>query len=68
VKEPEPLNADWIDVGLIKIAVFAATLLLAKWYKPVLGPKWYWYMLVCIVAAIRPFTNFFKWLRLVIGE
>ncbi len=68
MEEQKPLNADWIDVGLIKIAVLAATLLMAKWYKPVLGLKWYWYMLVCIAAAIRPFTNFFKWLRLAISE
>lgn len=55
-------KADWIDVGLIKIAVFAATLLLAKVWEPILSLEWYWYLIICVVTAIRPFITFYKWI------
>jgi hypothetical protein len=34
-------KADWVDVTLIKIAVFAATLLFAKLWQPILSLEWY---------------------------
>ncbi len=68
MEKQEPLKIDWTDAGLIKIAVFALALLIAKRYKPILGLKWYWYMMIWVAAAIRPFTNFYRWLRLAIRE
>lgn len=55
-------KADWLDVGLIKIAVFAATLFLAKLWKPLLSLEWYWYLALWIITAIKPFVSAFKWL------
>ncbi len=53
-------KADWIDVALTKTAVFAATLFLAKLWNPVLSLDWYWYIIVCMIAAIKPMITFFK--------
>ena len=35
-------KADWIDVGLTKLSVFAATLFIAKLWDGILGLDWYW--------------------------
>ena len=56
-------RADIIDVGLVKIAVIAATLLIAKLWQPILSLEWYWYLLVCLIAAVKPFSTFFKFLQ-----
>lgn len=54
-------RADWLDVGLTKIAVFAGTLFIAKIWEPVLSLEWYWYVIIWIAAAIKPLATFFKW-------
>ncbi len=56
-------KADMVDVGLTKWAVFSATLLLAKLWEPVLSLNWYWYLLIFLVAVIRPMVNFIKQLK-----
>jgi hypothetical protein len=56
-------RADVVDIGLVKIAVIAAALLIAKLWQPILGLEWYWYLLVCIAAAVRPFSTFLKCLQ-----
>ena len=56
-------KADLIDVGLIKIAVVAITLLLAKLWTPLLSLEWYWYLILFIVVAIRPFSTFVKFIK-----
>lgn len=56
-------KAGWLDVGLTKIAVFGATLFLAKLWEPILGLEWYWYLILSIVAAVRPFMTAYKWIR-----
>jgi len=56
-------KADWLDVGSIKIAVIAATLLLAKLWEPVLDLEWYWYLVLWVMAVIRPFITFSRWIR-----
>jgi hypothetical protein len=53
-------KADWLDVAFIKIAVFAAALLIAKMWNGVLNLDWYWYVLVWFLAAIKPMVIFFK--------
>lgn len=57
-------KADWLDVGCTKIAVFAATLLLAKFWQPILSLEWYWYLVIWLAAASRPFMTFYKWTKL----
>lgn len=54
-------KADWLDVGLTKIAVFFATLFFAKIWEPILGLEWYWYLVFWIIAAIKPFMTAMKW-------
>ena len=63
IEKLSDFRADWIDVTLIKIAVFAATLLFAKLWQPVLSLEWYWYLIIWVAAAIRPFNTFYKWIR-----
>ena len=57
-------KADWIDVTLIKFAVFAATLLFAKLWQPILSLEWYWYLIIWLATAIRPFNTFYKSIQL----
>ncbi|KAB2877950.1 hypothetical protein F9K33_15000 [bacterium] len=54
-------RADWLDVGLTKIAVFFATLFLAKVWGPILGLEWYWYLILGIIASIKPFMTAIRW-------
>ena len=56
-------KADWIDVGLIKIAVFAAALLFAKLFESILSLHWYWYLIILVAALIRPVITTYKWIR-----
>ncbi len=56
-------EADWFDVALTKIAVFWATLLLAKFWAPVLSLEWYWYVLFWALAAIKPTLTAFTWFK-----
>ena len=55
-------KADGLDVGLIKISVFFATLWLAKIWPSILGLEWYWYLVIWVLAAIRPFVTVYQWL------
>lgn len=48
------------DIGLIKIAVFAATLLGAKLWPDILSLDWYWYFILWIAAATKPLYSFFS--------
>jgi uncharacterized membrane protein YdfJ with MMPL/SSD domain len=45
---------DWLDLGLVKISVAAAVLLIAKLWPPILGLDWYWYALVFVIVVIKP--------------
>lgn len=59
-KRSEPFQMGMLDIALLKIAVFAATLLLAKLWAPVLSLDWYWYLIVWILAALKPLYSFLK--------
>ena len=56
-------KADWMDVALTKIAVFAGALFIAKLWSPILSLDWYWYFIVWIIAAIKPLITIFKWVK-----
>jgi hypothetical protein len=47
-------KCDWTDIGLLKISVAAAVLLIAKLWPPIMGLDWYWYAIVLVIAAIKP--------------
>ncbi len=53
-------NMQWYDVGLVKLAVFISTLLLAKYVNILLQAPWYWYVLLLLVLAPRLYYIAFK--------
>ena len=57
-------KADWLDVALTKIAVFAGALFIAKLWNPILDLEWYWYLIVWIAAAIKPMITFFNRMKM----
>ena len=44
----------WLDMSMVKIAVFAFALTAAKLWTPLLGLDWYWYAVICILASLKP--------------
>ena len=61
-------SADWIDVALIKIGVFVATLLLAKFWSTILSFEWYLYAIVWLIVAIRPVKKYLNWMKPNLGR
>jgi hypothetical protein len=57
-------RADWLDLALTKIAVFAGALFIAKLWNPILGLDWYWYLIVWIIAATKPLITFSQRIKL----
>jgi hypothetical protein len=53
-------NMQWYDVGLVKLAVFIFTLLLAKYVNILLYAQWYWYVLLLLVVGSRLYYVAFK--------
>jgi hypothetical protein len=49
----------WYDIGYIKGAVFAFTLMLVKFWPWLLALEWHWYLVIAIVFCIRPFYAFY---------
>ena len=50
-------KCDWLDIGLLKLSVAAAILLVAKLWPPLLSLDWYWYAIVLVLAAIKPVSR-----------
>lgn len=50
----------WFDISLIKLSTAAFVLLVAKFYPPILSLEWYWYVVLGLVAAIRPIMAMFR--------
>ncbi|MCP1662469.1 MAG: hypothetical protein D5R99_03830 [Methanocalculus sp. MSAO_Arc1] len=50
----------WIEMGLVKLSVFAFALMVAKLWEPILALDWYWYALIFIAAAIPPAIRIFR--------
>jgi len=53
-------NMRWFDISLVKLSSAAFALLIAKLWAPLLALQWYWYLLIGILAAIRPMYKIFK--------
>ena len=52
---------DWIDIGCVKLSVFAFALLIAKLWPSILNLNEYWYVIIFVLAAIRPlYKAYFK--------
>ena len=52
-------NMDVFDLGLTKLTVLFATLLIVKFWPAVVSLDWYWYLAAAVVVAIRPMYRFF---------
>jgi len=50
----------WQDIALIKLCVFFFALMIAKLWSPILSLEWYWYGLLFIIFAIKPFYSIFR--------
>lgn len=42
----------WYDIGIFKLCILSATLLLAKLWPPLLSLEWYWYAIVFALTFI----------------
>ncbi|MGL1894189.1 MAG: hypothetical protein OCD02_21345 [Spirochaetaceae bacterium] len=58
IKGTKKLDA-W-DVFCIKIFAFAGALLFANLWSPILSLDWYWYLIIVLLAMIKPTLSFFK--------
>ncbi len=47
------------DIQLIKLGVIGFTLMVAKFWEPILSLEWYWYALVFVISVIRPLKKVF---------
>jgi|TARA_Y100000294_G_scaffold10230_1_gene9602 hypothetical protein len=50
----------YIDIRLIGLMGFALGLMLAKLWEPILYLDWYWYLIIALLASIKPVITFFK--------
>ncbi len=44
----------WYDIGLIKLGVAAFILMLATFWPALLQVEWYVYLIIAVLASIRP--------------
>lgn len=48
------------DIGLIKLATAAFVLMIVALWPPLASLAWYWYLIIAIIAAIKPMMLMFK--------
>ena len=49
----------WYDISLIKLSTAAFILMVAKLWAPILALEWYWYLLIAVLAGIKPAMKMF---------
>jgi len=50
----------YIDIRLAVLVGFAFGLMFAKLWEPILYLDWYWYLVIALLASIKPMMTFFK--------
>jgi len=50
----------WFDISFVKISVAAFILMIAALWPPILSLDWYWYLIIGVLAMIRPLYTMFK--------
>jgi len=50
----------YIDIRLMGLAGLAFGLMIAKLWEPILYLDWYWYLVIALLASIKPMMTFFK--------
>ncbi|MFH1589361.1 MAG: hypothetical protein ABIB43_02220 [archaeon] len=53
-------NLKLCDISLIKLTTAAFILMIAKLWSGILYLDWYWYLVIGVVAAIKPMYKMFK--------
>lgn len=49
----------WYDISLIKLSTAAFVLMIAKLWAPLLSLDWYWYLIIALLAGIKPIMTVF---------
>ena len=49
-----------IDIRVVRLAGFALGLMIAKLWEPILYLDWYWYLVITLLALIKPVMTFWK--------
>ena len=47
------------DISMIKLSTAAFILMVAVLWPPILSLDWYWYLIIAVVAAIKPLMHMF---------
>ena len=50
----------YIDIRLAVLVGLAFGLMIAKLWEPILYLDWYWYLVIAILASIKPLMTFWK--------
>jgi len=50
----------YIDIRLMGLAGFSLGLMVAKLWEPILYLDWYWYLVITLLALIKPVMTFWK--------
>jgi len=50
----------YIDIRLAVLVGLAFGLMIAKLWEPILYLDWYWYLVIALLASIKPMMTFFK--------
>jgi len=49
-----------IDIRLSKLGGLAFGLMISKLWEPILYLDWYWYLVITLLASIKPVMTFWK--------
>jgi len=50
----------YIDIRLMGLGGLTFGLMIAKLWEPILYLDWYWYLVIAILALIKPIMTFFR--------
>ena len=50
----------YIDIRLAGLVGLTFGLMIAKLWEPILYLDWYWYLVIALLASIKPMMTFFK--------
>ncbi|MFH0840755.1 MAG: hypothetical protein V1865_02125 [bacterium] len=53
-------NFTILDIKLIKLSTAAIILMVVVLWPPLASLDWYWYLIIGVLAAIRPMIKFYK--------
>ena len=53
-------NMKTIDIQLVKLTTAAFILMIAKLWQPILSLEWYWYLIIAVLAGIKPISVMLK--------